>query len=70
VAGLLLPHIDTMTVLFGLLAVGSFWVAIQLCWAARGRTWTGVALRVLGAVALIGFGVLMVFYTAFGASSN
>lgn len=57
-------------IVFGLLAVFSFWAAIQLFRAASGKHWYGVVVRVVGAVVLVCFGVLMVFYTAFGADGN
>ena len=55
---------------FGLFAVTSFWLAVRLCSSVSGKPWFNVATRVLGAVLLICFGVLMVFYTAFGAETN
>ena len=51
---------------FGLLAVAAFWFAIQLCWSVAGKTWYSAGVRLVGAVALFGFGVLMIFFTAFG----
>jgi MFS-type transporter involved in bile tolerance (Atg22 family) len=66
----LAAHIDSSVVVFGLLAVTAFWFAIQLCWSAKGKQWYSVVARLAGAVALIGFGVLMVFYTAFGAEAH
>jgi hypothetical protein len=51
---------------FGLMAVGAFWFGIQLCWSVKGRRWHGVVGRLLGALLLFGFGVVMIFYTAFG----
>ena len=58
------------SIVSGLLAVAAFWLAIRLCGSASGKPWFSVAARVLGAVVLICFGVLMVFYTAFGAEGN
>ena len=66
----LAAHINGIVTVFALLAVGAFWFAIQLCWSAKGKQWYSVAARLAGAVALIGFGILMVFYTAFGAEAN
>jgi hypothetical protein len=66
----LAAHIDGAVILFGLLAAGSFWIAIQLCWSAKGKRWYSVAARLAGVVALIGFGIVMIFYTAFGADGN
>jgi hypothetical protein len=51
--------------LFGAIAVAAFWFAIQLCWSVVGKPWYSVAARVAGAVALIGLGVVMIFFTAF-----
>jgi hypothetical protein len=53
---------------FGLLAVGSFWFAIQLCWSVPGKTWFSVGVRVVGAAALFVLGVVMIFFTAFGSN--
>jgi putative Mn2+ efflux pump MntP len=59
-------HIDGSVVFFGLLAVAAFWFGIQLCWSVSGRRWYSVLARLAGALVLIGFGVLMIFFTAFG----
>ena len=53
--------------LFGAVAVAAFWFAIQLGFSVRGRRWYSVVARLVGAMVLIGFGVLMIFFTAFGA---
>jgi hypothetical protein len=66
--GLLLLHINWKVIFFGLLAVAAFWYAIQLCASAVGKPWHGVVLRLVGAVALFGVGVVMIFFTAFGAN--
>jgi hypothetical protein len=66
--GLLVLHINWKVIVFGLLAVAAFWYSIQLCWSAVGKPWQRVVLRLVGAVALFGFGVMMVFFTAFGAN--
>jgi hypothetical protein len=66
----LAAHIDAAVILFGLLAAGAFWVAIQLCWSARGKRWYSIAARLAGVVVLVCFGIVMVFYTAFGADGN
>jgi hypothetical protein len=58
-------HFGLSTVLFGAIAVAAFWFAIQLCWSVVGKPWYSVAARVAGAVALIGLGVVMIFFTAF-----
>jgi hypothetical protein len=63
-----LSHIDGNVVFFGLLAVAAFWFAIQLCWSVSGKRWHSVAMRLTGAVVLFGVGVVMVFFTAFGAN--
>jgi hypothetical protein len=57
-------------IVFGLIAVFSFWAAIQLCRGVKGKRWYGVTARVMGALVLVAFGILMVFYTAFGADGN
>jgi len=53
--------------LFGLIAVAAFWFAIQLCWSAVGKRWYSVVGRLVGALALLVLGVVMIFFTAFGA---
>ena len=63
-----IAHIDGYVILFGLLAVASFWFAIQLCWSVVGKRRYSVVGRLAGALALFGLGVLMIFYTAFGAN--
>jgi hypothetical protein len=62
----MLSHIHGSMFFFGLLAVAAFWFAIQLCWSVVGKTWYSVGVRLVGALALFGFGVLMIFFTAFG----
>ena len=62
----LISHIDGDAVFFGALAVVSFWFCIQICWSVVGKRWYSVTLRVLGALALFAFGVVMIFFTAFG----
>jgi hypothetical protein len=57
-------------IVFGLIAAFSFWAAIQLCRSASGKRWYSVVARVVGALVLVGFGILMVFYTAFGADGS
>jgi hypothetical protein len=59
-------HIDGYVVLFGAAAVAAFWFAIQLCWSAVDKPWYGVVGRLVGALALLGLGIVMVFFTAFG----
>jgi hypothetical protein len=61
-------HIHGGMFFFGLLAVGSFWFAIQLCWSVPGKTWFSVGVRVVGAAALFVLGVVMIFFTAFGSN--
>ncbi|WP_433970077.1 hypothetical protein [Tunturiibacter gelidiferens] len=63
---LLALHIDGYVILFGAVAVAAFWFAIQLCWSAAGKRWYGVVGRLVGALALVGLGVVMIFFTAFG----
>jgi hypothetical protein len=63
-----MSHINGKMVFFGLLAVGAFWFGIQVCWSVVGKPWYSVVLRLLGAVLLFGFGVVMIFFTAFGAA--
>lgn len=65
-----LSRFDFSVFLYGLFAVAAFWLALRLCWSVRGRRWYGVAARLVGAVALLGFGTLMIFYAAFGARSH
>jgi putative Mn2+ efflux pump MntP len=62
----LISHIDGEVLVFGALAVAAFWFAIQLGFSVRGRRWQSVAARLAGAAVLIGFGVVMIFFTAFG----
>ena len=62
----LAAHINGSVILFGAIAVAAFWFAIQLCWSAVGKPWYSVAGRVAAAVALIGVGIVMIFFTAFG----
>jgi hypothetical protein len=66
--GLLVSHINGKMIFFGLLAVAAFWYAIQLCWSAVGKRWYSAVLRLVGALALFGFGVVMIFFTAFGTN--
>ena len=64
----LLPtRIHSLNVLFGVAAIAAFWVAIQLCWSVSGRQWYSVTVRLMGALVLLGVGVVMIFFTAFGA---
>ncbi len=44
----------------------AFWAVIRLCGRLRGLPWYSVVLRVVGTVVLLAFGVLMIFYAAFG----
>ena len=64
---LLAVQINVYIVLFGAVAVAAFWFAIQLCWSAVGKPWYGVVGRLVGALALLGVGVVMIFFTAFGS---
>jgi hypothetical protein len=61
----MVSHVGSMF-FFGLLAVGAFWFAIQLCWSVVGKSWYSVVVRLVGALALFGLGVVMIFFTAFG----
>jgi hypothetical protein len=63
-------HVSVAAAAFGVLAVAAFWMAIQICWAASGKRWFSVVGRLAGAVLLVFFGILMVFYTAFGTGGN
>jgi hypothetical protein len=54
-------------VLFGAVAVAAFWFAIQLCWSVARKPWYSVVARLVGALALLGLGVVMIFFTAFGS---
>jgi hypothetical protein len=53
-------------VIFGIIAVASFWFAIQLCWSVVGKQWHSKVWRLLAALALFGLGFVMIFFTAFG----
>lgn len=64
--GLVLARIDLVRALFGVVAMAAFWFAIQLCWSVFGKRWYSVAGRLLGALGLLGVGVMMIFFTAFG----
>ena len=64
----LISHINGGILFFGLLAVASFWFAIQLCWTIAGKQWYSVVWRLVGVLALFVFGVIMIFFTAFGAN--
>jgi hypothetical protein len=64
----LASHIDGNVVFFGALAVAAFWFAIQLGFSVKGRPWYSVVMRLLGAIILLGFGVVMIFFTAFGSN--
>jgi putative Mn2+ efflux pump MntP len=61
-----ISRINGDVVFFGAIAVAAFWVAIQLGFSVRGRRWYNVVARLVGAMILIGFGVVMIFFTAFG----
>ena len=63
---LLLARINPAGVLFGFIAVAAFWFAIQLCWSVAGKQWYSVVGRLVGALVLLGMGVVMIFFTAFG----
>ena len=59
--------VNLSTLIYGAVAVVAFWLAIRLGARLRGIAWYGVVLRVVGTVALLAFGVMMLFYAAFGA---
>jgi hypothetical protein len=63
----LMSHIDAYVILYGAISVVAFWFAIQLCWSVVGKQWYSVMWRVLAALVLFGVGVVMIFFTAFGA---
>jgi hypothetical protein len=63
----LISHIDGYVILFALIAVASFWFAIQLCWSMVGKRWYSAVGRLIGALVLFALGVVMIFLTAFGA---
>jgi amino acid transporter len=69
VAGLA-ASISGTSLVFGLVAVVVFWLAIQLCWSTRGKPWPNVLLRLIVAVVLVAVGVVMIFFTAFGNSGR
>ena len=60
-------QINLYIVLFGAVAVAAFWFAIQLCWSAAGKPWYSVVGRLMGALVLLGVGIVMIFFTAFGS---
>jgi hypothetical protein len=62
-----LAHINLNVVIFGLIAVAAFWLAIQLCWSIAGKRWYSVVWRLALALVLFGVGFVMIFFTAFGA---
>lgn len=62
----MVAHVSLSTLIFGALAVVAFWVAIRLGARLRGLPWYSVVLRVVATVALLVFGVMMLFYAAFG----
>jgi type VI protein secretion system component VasK len=53
--------------LFGAVAVAAFWFAIQLFWSVARKPWYSVVARLVGALVLLGLGVVMIFFTAFGS---
>jgi hypothetical protein len=55
-------------ILFGAIAVGAFWFAIQLSWSVVGKQWYSVVWRLLAALGLFGLGFVMIFFTAFGGN--
>jgi hypothetical protein len=64
----LISHIDASVILYGAIAVAAFWFAIQLSWSVVGKQWYSVVWRLLVALALLGLGFVMIFFTAFGAN--
>jgi hypothetical protein len=62
-----ISRINGYVVFFGAIAVAAFWFAIQLGFSVKGRRWYSVVARLVCAMVLIGFGVVMIFFTAFGA---
>jgi hypothetical protein len=64
---LLLTRFDAASVLPGVVAVAAFWFAIQLCWSVAGKRWYSMAGRLAAALMLLVVGVVMIFFTAFGA---
>ena len=58
--------VNLSTFVFGALAVGAFWVAVRLGSRWRGLPWYAVVARMAGCLAMLAFGVVMVFYAAFG----
>ncbi len=54
-------------VLFGAVAVAAFWFAIKLFWSVARKPWYSVVARLVGALVLLGLGVVMIFFTAFGS---
>jgi hypothetical protein len=64
---LLALQLNGYIVLFGAVAVAAFWFAIQLFWSVARKPWYSVLARLLGALVLVGLGVVMIFFTAFGS---
>jgi hypothetical protein len=64
---LLALQLNGYIVLFGAVAVAAFWFAIQLCWSVARKPWYSVVARLVGALALLGLGIVMIFFTAFGS---
>jgi hypothetical protein len=64
----LASHINGNVIFFGALAVAAFWFCIQLCWSVTGKRWYSVVGRLAGALVLFAFGVVMIFFTAFGGN--
>ena len=60
-------RLNVVSLLLGAVAVAAFWFAIQLCWSVTGKRWYSVAGRLTGVLALLGLGVVMIFFVAFGA---
>jgi hypothetical protein len=63
-----LSHINVYVLIFGATAVAAFWFAIQLCWSVVGKRWYGAVWRLLVALVLLGVGIVMIFFTAFGVN--
>ncbi|WP_353062108.1 hypothetical protein RBB77_12415 [Tunturibacter psychrotolerans] len=64
---LLALQLNGYIVLFGAVAVAAFWFAIQLFWSVARKPWYSVVMRLVGALVLLGLGVVMIFFTAFGS---
>jgi hypothetical protein len=64
---LLALQLNGYIVLFGAVAVAAFWFAIKLFLSVARKPWYSVVARLVGGLVLLGLGVVMIFFTAFGS---